>query len=416
MTGTTSSTTRAARPAKLDFDERPFIVIWEMTQACDLVCVHCRACAQPRRSALELSTSEAERLIDQIAAMQVPVFVLTGGDPLKRPDVYHLVEYATRQGVRTSLTPSATPLLTQEAIQQLHACGLARLAVSLDGSTAEIHDAFRGVRGSYERTLQAIEWARAGGLPVQLNTTITRRNLGNFEEMVRLLERLEIVLWSVFFLVPTGRGQTSDLISAEEFEEVFAKLYEVARRAPFDIKTTEAQHYRRYVAQRRAAERRAASATAYSATRSPSQFPSPAVSAAMALDGSPAASWAGGAASGGGAAARNPGLPDGIGRAPRGLNDAKGFVFVSHAGEVFPSGFLPTPAGNIRRQPLAEIYRHSPLFVALRDSSNLQGKCGVCEFREICGGSRARAFALTGDPFAEEPCCVYQPGTVAVAG
>ncbi|HKS97656.1 MAG TPA: radical SAM protein [Terriglobia bacterium] len=419
MTRTTSSTVRvgrAASPAQLDFDERPFIVIWEMTQACDLVCVHCRACAQPRRSALELSTSEAERLIDQIAAMQVPVFVLTGGDPLKRPDVYHLVEYATRQGVRTSLTPSATPLLTQEAIQQLHACGLARLAVSLDGSTAEIHDAFRGVRGSYERTLQAIEWARAGGLPVQINTTITRRNLGNFEEMVRLLERLEIVLWSVFFLVPTGRGQTSDLISAEEFEEVFAKLYEVARRAPFDIKTTEAQHYRRYVAQRRAAERRAASATADSATRSPIQFPSPAVSAAMALDGSPAASWAGGAASGGGAAARNPGLPDGIGRAPRGLNDAKGFVFVSHAGEVFPSGFLPTPAGNIRRQPLAEIYRHSPLFVALRDSSNLQGKCGVCEFREICGGSRARAFALTGDPFAEEPCCVYQPGTVAVAG
>src|SRR5579863_1040327 len=416
MTVTTSPATRPASPAKLNFDERPFIVIWETTQACDLVCVHCRACAQPRRSALELSTREAERLIDEIAGMQVPVFVLTGGDPLKRPDVYHLVEYATRQGVRTSLTPSATPLLTQEAILELQRCGLARLAVSLDASTADIHDAFRGVRGSYERTLQAIEWARDAGLPVQINTTITRRHLGDFEAMVRLLGRLEIVLWSVFFLVPTGRGQTSDLISAEEFEEVFAKLYEVARRAPFDIKTTEAQHYRRYVAQQRARERRAASGTADSAVRSRIEFPSPAVSTAMALDRSPAASWAGRAASGGGASARNPGLPDGIGRAPRGLNDAKGFVFVSHTGEVFPSGFLPTPAGNVRRQPLADIYRHSPLFVALRDSSNLQGKCGVCEFREICGGSRARALALTGDPFAEEPCCVYQPKAVAVAG
>jgi AdoMet-dependent heme synthase len=415
MTSSTSPATRATGPVKLDFDERPFIVIWETTQACDLVCVHCRACAQPLRSALELSTAEAERLIDEIAEMRVPVFVLTGGDPLKRPDVYHLVEYATRHGVRISLTPSATPLLTQEAIQQLQRCGLARLAVSLDGSTADIHDAFRGVRGSYERTLQAIEWARADGLPVQINTTITRRNLGDFEAMVRLLERLEIVLWSVFFLVPTGRGQTSDLISAEEFEDVFARLYDVARRVPFDIKTTEAQHYRRYVAQRRARERREVGSQADSPVRLPLEFPSPAISAAMSLGSSPAVSLAGGALSGGGAPGRDPALPDGIGRAPRGLNDGKGFVFVSHTGEVFPSGFLPTSAGNVRRQPLADIYRHSPLFVALRDSSNLKGKCGFCEFREICGGSRARAFALTGDPFAEEPCCVYQPKAVEVA-
>ncbi|HEV2493641.1 MAG TPA: radical SAM protein [Terriglobia bacterium] len=412
MTGTTSP----ASPAKLDFNERPFIVIWETTQACDLVCVHCRACAQPLRSALELSTSEAERLIDEIAEMKVPVFVLTGGDPLKRPDVYHLVEYATRQGVRTSLTPSATPLLTREAIFQLERAGLARLAVSLDGSMADIHDAFRGVGGSYQRTLQAIEWAHADGLPVQINTTITRRNLGDFEAMVSLLERLEIVLWSVFFLVPTGRGQTSDLISAEEFEEVFARLYDVARRVPFDIKTTEAQHYRRYAAQQRARERREAGSRADSLARPPIEFPSPAASTAMSLGSSPAASLAGRALSGGGAPARNPGSPDGIGRAPRGLNDAKGFVFVSHTGEVFPSGFLPTSAGNVRRQSLAGIYRHSPLFVGLRDSSNLKGKCGVCEFREICGGSRARAFALTGDPFAEEPCCAYQPRTVAVEG
>lgn len=243
--------------AEIDFSERPFIAIWEATQACDLACVHCRASAQPFRSSLELSTIEAQKLIDQIADMRVPVFVITGGDPLKRPDIYDLVEYATGRGVRTSLTPSATPLLTCEAIAELQRRGLARLAVSLDGSTSEIHDAFRRVQGSYDRTLSAIRWARELGLPVQINTTITRRNFADFDNIVWLLESFDIALWSVFFLVPTGRGQLQDLVSAEEFEEVFAKLYAVAPRVPFDIKTTEAQHYRRYLLQKRAAENRA---------------------------------------------------------------------------------------------------------------------------------------------------------------
>jgi len=370
----------------VDFNERPFIAIWEATQACDLACVHCRASAQPLRSSFELSKAEAQRLIDQIAGMRVPVFVITGGDPLKRPDIFDLVEYATARGVRTSLTPSATPLLTREAIAELQRRGLARLAVSLDGSTAEIHDAFRRVPGSYEWTLQAIRWAREIGLPVQINTTITRRNVADFDDMVRLLETLDIAMWSVFFLVPTGRGQLHDLISAEEFEAVFAMLYQVARHARFDIKTTEAQHYRRYHLQTRAAERRC-------------QGPAPVANAA-----SLPATW-------NEIAGEN--SSDGIGRAPRGLNDAKGFVFISHFGEVFPSGFLPLSAGNVRRQPLAEIYQHSPLFVSLRNTSCLQGKCGVCEFRNVCGGSRARAFALTGDPFAEEPCCVYEPKAAA---
>ena len=376
----------------VDFDERPFIAIWEATQACDLACVHCRASAQPLRSALELSTAEARRLIDEIAEMKVPVFVITGGDPLKRPDLFDLVEYATARGVRTSLTPSATPLLTRQAIAELQCRGLARLAVSLDGSTAEIHDAFRRVPGSYAWTLRAIRWARELGLPVQINTTVTRRNLTDFEKMARLLETLDIAMWSVFFLVPTGRGQQNDLISAEEFEGVFAKLHRVAQHASFDIKTTEAQHYRRYVLQQRTAQRKHE----------------------REESGSGRAETTHGA----GNSAPHENITDGIGRAPRGLNDAKGFVFISHLGEVFPSGFLPISAGNVRRQPLAEIYRHSPLFVSLRDTSRLQGKCGVCEFRNVCGGSRARAYALTGDPLGEEPCCVYQPKVVAetVAG
>jgi len=383
----------------MDFNERPFIAIWEVTQACDLACVHCRASAQPLRSPLELSTREAERLIDEIAAMQVPVFVLTGGDPLRRPDIYDLVEYATQRGVRISLTPSATPLLTREAIAELQRRGLARLAVSLDGSTPAIHDAFRRVPGSYEWTLAAVRWARELGLPVQINTTITRRNLADFDRMVRRLESLDIVLWSVFFLVPTGRGQADDLITAEEFEGVFAKLHAISRRVPFDIKTTEAQHYRRYLAQARAAERHQVSAAATSSARPVPKTPDN-------RPGRPPRDLGPGVF---------PAISDGIGRAPRGVNDAKGFVFISHLGEVFPSGFLPLSAGNVRRHSLADIYRNSPLFTALRDASRLKGKCGVCEFRYICGGSRARAYALTGDPFAEEPCCVYEPQTAPVA-
>ncbi len=352
----------------IDFDERPFIAIWEVTQACDLACVHCRASAQPDRNPMELTTEEGKSLIDQIAAMQVPVFVLTGGDPIKRPDLFELIGHSREVGVRVSLTPSATPLLTREVVIRLKEAGLARLAVSMDGASAATHDAFRGMSGSFSRTLDAVRWANEAGLPVQINTTFSRRNIGEIDAIVALTESLQITLWSVFFLVPTGRGKLNDLLGADEFEEVFAKIYRLSKTASFDIKTTEAQHYRRYLLQQHAAEHRMGTAI-----EAPEK------------------------------------LPDTIGRAPRGLNDGKGFVFISHTGEVFPSGFLPASAGNIRNQPLAQIYRESPLFQALRDSAMLEGKCGACEFKQICGGSRARSYALTGNPFGEEPCCSYVP-------
>jgi len=352
-----------------DFNERPFIAIWEVTQACDLACVHCRASAQPDRSPMELSTDEGKKLIDQIAALKVPVFVLTGGDPIKRPDLFELIWYARSVGVRVSLTPSATPLLTREVIVRLKEAGLARLAVSMDGASAETHDAFRGMNGSFERTLDAVRWANEVGLPVQINTTFSRRNIGEIDDIVALMEKLNITLWSVFFLVPTGRGKLNDLLSAEEFEAVFAKVHSLSKAASFDIKTTEAQHYRRFLLQRRVAERM------------------------LGMD----------------VASPQGRTVDVIGRAPRGLNDGKGFVFISHKGEVFPSGFLPLSAGSIREQGLATIYRDSALFRNLRDTSKLEGKCGSCEFKEICGGSRSRAYALTGNPHAEEPCCSYIP-------
>jgi len=347
-----------------DFNVRPLLVIWEMTQACDLKCMHCRASAQPHRHALELSTAEAFNLVDQVANMRVPMFVLTGGDPLKRPDLQAIVQYARHRSVKTSLTPSATPLLTREAVFQLKESGLMRLALSLDGSTAQLHDGFRGVDGSWKRTLDAIGWSHEAKLPVQVGTTVTRHNLHDLDNLVELLSLVKVVLWSVFFLVPTGRGQISDLLSPEEHEAVFAKLYAASKRVRFHIKTTEGQHYRRYVLQQRAQ---------------------------AAQSGIP--------------------IADLIARAPSGVNDGKGFVFISHTGEVYPSGFLPISAGNIRRDPLADIYRTCPLFLSLRDLSQLKGKCGRCEFQDVCGGSRARAFALTGDPLAEEPCCSYIPVT-----
>src|SRR5664279_4296145 len=353
----------------IDFSERPFIAIWEVTQACDLACVHCRASAQPDRHPMELTTAEGKHLIDQIANLKVPVFVLTGGDPLKRPDLFELIGHARTVGVRVSLTPSATPLLTREIVVRLKEAGLARLAVSMDGASAETHDAFRGMSGSFTKTLDAVRWANDAGLPVQINTTFSKRNIGEIDAIVDLMETLRITLWSVFFLVPTGRGKLNDLLNADESEQVFAKVYGLSKTAGFDIKTTEAQHYRRFFLQQKVAERRAG----------PQHY------------------------------ATDNRAVDAIGRAPRGLNDGKGFLFISHTGEVFPSGFLPLSAGNIRTQELGVIYRDSPLFKGLRDTSNLEGKCGACEFKEICGGSRSRAYALTGNPNAEEPCCAYIP-------
>jgi len=369
MSGPRSHQTMNPQINSIDFNERPFIAIWEATQACDLACVHCRASAQPERHAMKLSTDEGKHLIEQIAGLQIPVFVLTGGDPIKRPDLFELIVHARSVGVRVSLTPSATPLLTKEIIVRLKEAGLARLAVSMDGASPETHDVFRGMEGSFARTLDAVRWANEIGLPVQINTTFSRRNIAEINDLVALMESLQITLWSVFFLVPTGRGKLNDLLNAEEFEQVFAKIYSLSKTASFDIKTTEAQHYRRFLLQQRVAERK----TGVDASATPEK------------------------------------AVDAVGRAPRGLNDGKGFVFVSHTGEVFPSGFLPLSAGNIRQQDLGGIYREPPLFRSLRDTSKLIGKCGSCEFKEICGGSRARAYALTGNPNAEEPCCAYMP-------
>ncbi len=351
----------------MNYNHNPFIVIWEVTRACALKCLHCRAEAQPLADPRQLTHEEGKNLIDQIAEMGDPLLVFTGGDPLMRPDLYDLIRYAIAKGLRVSMTPSATPRVTYDAMLKAKEAGLSRWAFSVDGPNAEIHDRFRGTKGSFDLTVKALATLKELDLPIQINTTVTRYNVHVLEEITDLVEEWGAVYWSVFFLVPTGRGQLDDMISAEEHERVFEWLIEKGREVSFGIKATAAPAFRRVAIQKKEAIRETGRIE-YKEKR-----------------------------------------PDLLGRAVHGVNDGKGFVFISHIGEVAPSGFLPIVAGNVRETPLATIYRESPIFKDLRDPSKLKGKCGVCEFREICGGSRSRSYGVTGDYLESDPTCVYVP-------
>lgn len=380
-------------PNAIDFNVNPFVVIWEMTRACDLACVHCRAAAQSRRSQFELSTEEGYRLLDEVAKLQPKVFVITGGDPLKRDDVYDMISYAKRIGLEPSVTPSATPLLTPEAIRKMKDHGVTRLAISLDHYQREDHDEFRRVPGSFDLTIRAIEAARDNGIPVQINSTVSKKTAADMPKLAALLSKYEnIVMWSVFFLVPTGRAKTADMILPEEVETLFGDLYEISKNVTYNVRTTEAMHYRRYVLQQMMAAR----------GKSPQELIDPQTglidASTMFMHQRPIGVQM---------------QTGAITRAPKGVNEAKGFVFISHIGEVYPSGFLPLKAGNVKHESLVDIYRNSDIFRRLRDTSNLKGKCGVCEYRELCGGSRSRAWAALGDAFASDPTCTYQPAAVA---
>jgi len=394
---------------KLDYNRAPFLAIWETTQACDLTCKHCRASAQPIPHPSQLNTEEATSLIDQIAELEVPLFVFTGGDPLKRPDIFQLIGHAAGKGVHAALTPSATPLLTRDAIFRMKDSGLARLAVSLDGSVPAIHDSIRGIPGTWERTVQAIHWANEAKLPIQVHTVVSRLNISDLDRLADLLTVKEIAMWSFFFLVPVGRGQVADLLTGQEFEDVFAKMWDLTKRVPFAIKTTEAMHYRRYLIQQRMKENLPTSGVHDDAGARPTAHPGWTI-----RDGHSEGNGEGQFHAEGhpGGWTRRPGSGSeakAVGWATKRVNDGRGFVFISHIGKVYPSGFLPIEGGDLHNDTLAHIYQESPIFVKLRDSGLLHGKCGACEFRNICGGSRARAYAVTGDVLAEEPCCIYQP-------
>lgn len=345
----------------VDTAERPFVLIWELTQACDLACKHCRAEAEPERHPDELSTAEGEALLEEAAAFgDGQLVVLSGGDPLAREDAIDLVEYGTSRGVRMTMTPSGTSSLTPGRIEALAGAGLRRMALSLDGASAAAHDEFRGEEGSFDETVAAARAAREAGVPLQVNTTVCRETVDELPALRALVADLGAVLWSVFFLVPVGRGAVLDPVPPQAVERVMEWLCEVQREEAFGVKTTEAPHYRRVALQRRANS-------------------------------------------------EAPGLgDDGIGRRA-GITAGDGFAFVSHLGELYPSGFLPVSAGNVREESLVELYRESALFERLRDRDSLRGKCGSCPYRNVCGGSRSRAYAHTGDALESDPLCPFVP-------
>lgn len=338
-----------------DYAMGPAVLFWEITRACALACRHCRAEAQPKRHPLELNREECFALVDEIVGFHPkPILVISGGDPLMRRDLFDVAAYAVAQGLRTSLSPSVTALITPRNLARAYDVGVRHISLSLDGPTPEVHDEFRGVPGSYERTLRAIGAAQEAGLTVRLNTTVSRWNLTHLEATAEVVARTGAVLWDLFFLVPTGRARRSEMLSAEEHERVFRWLHRLSRKASFGVKTTLGQPFRRVMLQQAAQEDADADS-----------------------------------------------LPS--------TNDGKGIMFVSHVGEIYPSGFLPVSCGNVRTDSPVETYRTHPVFQALRDPDALKGKCGTCPFRALCGGCRARAYACTGDYLAADPSCIYEP-------
>lgn len=372
----------------MDFDQRPFTVVWETTRACDLACVHCRAEANSQRSKDELTFDEAQRLVQSVKVFGAPypLFILTGGDPAKRSDIFDIISYARKQGLRVAMTPSATPLITRDAVRRFADAGLVRLALSLDGKDAPTHDRFRGVAGSFDRTLKILDWCREFGLETQIHTTVTRHVLDDLPEIAEMIGQHGIKLWALFLLIAVGRAARPEVrrlnLNARQFESLFHWLYDLTKSAPFDVTPREGYHYRRVLLQRRAAELGVPAEDLLVNAEKKEWTPTELASSTQATR---------------------------IVRAPLGVNDGKGIVFVSHQGDVQPSGFLNLIGGNVRSESLANIYRNSPVFLRVRDYSQIKGKCGVCEFKNICGGSRSRAYAVTGDLMRSDPYCVYQP-------
>lgn len=345
-----------------DTSQRPIVLVWEVSRACDLACDHCRAEAIPKRHPDELTTSEGKALLDQAREFgEGQIVVLSGGDPLKRPDLVELVEYGDEIGLRMALTPSGTTALTRERLADLADAGLRRVALSIDAATPSIHDGYRGEDGVFEETLRAARWATEVGLDLQVNTTVCQKTVEELPAVRKLLADLDVTRWAVFFLVPVGRGRTLEPISPERADRVLDWLHDVRESAQFGLKTTEAPMLRRVGLERDGVESGEIDPTAGPPATRPS-----------ALAGN-------------------------------------GFAFVSHVGDVYPSGFLPRSVGNVREESVVGLYRDSELFQRLRDPEELTGKCGVCQYRRVCGGSRSRAFARTGDPLASDPLCPYEP-------
>ncbi len=368
------------RPSNVDFAERPMLVFWEVTRACQLACRHCRASATPGALPGELSPAEGLDLIEQVAGFgrPYPILVLTGGDCLLRPDLFALVERAVSAGIPVCLSPSVTPRLTPAAIEQIATSGVRAVSISLDGAQAGTHDAVRGVAGHFEATRAAIRALVAAGLTVQVNTTVMDANVGELADIAAQVVADGGKMWEVFFLVHVGRGVATGAVGPAEHDDVCHFLYDASHHGVI-VRTVEAPFFRRVVARRRAGD-------------PPPDRPLYRTLAARLAE------------------LLGPGRPVASAHTAA-TRDGKGILFVAHDGEVYPAGFLPLALGNVRHAPLRTLYRDDPLLRTIR-AAKFTGRCGECGYAELCGGSRARAYASSGDPLAEDPACPYQPEPV----
>jgi len=339
------------------------VLAWEVTRACNLACRHCRASAQTEPFPGELSTAEALRLIDEIAKVDSPIVIFSGGEPLLRSDIYQLVERARENGLRCAMAPNGT-LLDAESARRLAECGIERVSISIDAPDAAGHNAFRGVEGAFEASMRGVEHLLRVGLPFQINTTVTKSNLSVFGEIHDLARDLGAAAWHIFLLVPTGRGSeiSEEIISSEEYERILNWFYDFSRTSSMQLKATCAPQYHRILRQRAKQEGIAVSRANF-----------------------------------------------GLDAVSRGCLGGNGFCFISHSGQVQPCGYLELDCGQVREEPFPEIWRNSARFRELRDPSLYRGKCGVCEYERVCGGCRARAYTMNGDYLGEEPLCAYQP-------
>jgi len=361
----------SVKPVDWAFDATPMIIYWELTTACALACRHCRATAQSEPAPGELTHDEALRVLDQIAdfGQPAPHVIFTGGDPLRRFDLDELITEAGRRGLGVSLSPAVTPLLSKQRLADLRGLGVQVVSLSLDGSTAERHDGIRQVTGTFDATMQALADANAVGMPAQINTLVTDETAADLDAVYELLCQYHVMQWSLFFLISVGRGAQLRELSPGDAERTLIAWGKKARTAPFRIKTTEAMQYRRINAQAL-------------------------LRAGMTRDE----------------------IENGPMSRGYGVRDGNGVVFISHTGEVFPSGFLPVTVGNVKERSIVELYRDTDLMRALRRPEEFTGRCGACEFNRWCGGSRSRAYVWTGDPLASDPLCPYTPASLRRRG
>ena len=352
------------RHAPRDYARTPVNIYWEMTQACALACRHCRAEAVPQPHPDELTFAEGVAFLRQIRDFgePLPQLILTGGDPLARTDLYELIDEAHQLGIVVSITPAATPALTRDVLVRLKQHSVEGLGLSLDGSTAERHDSIRGVPGTFDRTVRAMQWAQELEMPLQVNTLVAAETAEDVPAIYELLKPVGVARWSLFFLISVGRGKVLQPLSNEDTEKLMGWIYDTSRRSPFTVATTEAPSYRRVALERMRAE---------------------------GLSGEQI---------------KRTGAYRGFG-----IRDGHGIMFVSNTGDICPAGFLPLVVGNVRRDRVADIYRNAPVFQALHDPSQFEGRCGFCEYSALCGGSRARAYEATGNPLASDPLCTYEP-------